>query len=844
MRDAGTRLVRSLRALSVAAACAVAAPAAHAQSDVSISVDTFGALRAFRPGDVTGVRVRLTSRLPEPVECLLQWDLDNADGDLVSHARPVTLVPNQPVERWVYARTRPTERLSAANEEDFMLRLFQSREGARMRQIAEQGFRPSGAAQPSVPVALNQGLIAVLGADRMGLETLQASLDGRNVPSMNELTHVATGNRAADLPDRWEGLSSLEAIVWRADGPQDVGAEQARALRQWVERGGHLVIVLPDTGDAWGLRGGGGGHAMSDLLPSTPGSRVDGVSVSSLLPALAKGREMRRSDATVSMTLFSPSKLDRGWMPLVTVPDGIRPREAQGLAFVVQRCLEHGRISIVGLDLESLHRAALVTDGLPQADVFWNRVLGRRADAPTEANYRDWEEAKPAQLLKEPNFAGTWNAGNPRTVLDAIGQQGRAVGVVLVLMAFFGAYWLLAVPGVWALLNVRKRLRWSWPAFTLVALAATPVAWLIGSLAGTGSGGVRHVSVADWVLPAPGDDSGASGRLRVNAWLSASLGGFRTSEVRLGDEPSRADVLLDWNPPPEGSPSRFPDTARNLRAVDTPSVLACTSRSTSTNLQAWWLGAPPPAWKRVAWADTQPETVVLPGANPRVSIRGTLRHELPAPLTGVQIVHVTPWLWESRHWGGGAFPRIEPSDLPSRPARMVSLPSTFAWQGEPLDLEKLLYPQGPLPVAAKGDGALVTEVDSLFVSPLRGAGGGVSAARLDAPFDSADVPLHLRALGLFQLITPPEYRPGPGTSQAATVVRVQRSLGRNLDLSAWSTRPCVIVTGFMERAACPLPLRIDGETPASEGLVMVRLVFPLGGTSQPQVQPFTGSAIP
>ena len=159
------------------------------------------------------VRVRLTSRLPEPVECLLQWDLDNADGDLVSHARAVTLVPNQPVERWLYARTRPTERLSSALDEDFTLRLFQARDGRALKQLAELSFRPSGVAQPSVPVGLSQGMIAVLGGDRMGLETLQASLDGRVVPSMNELTHVATGNRVADLPDRWEGLCQFETIV-------------------------------------------------------------------------------------------------------------------------------------------------------------------------------------------------------------------------------------------------------------------------------------------------------------------------------------------------------------------------------------------------------------------------------------------------------------------------------------------------------------------------------------------------------------------------------------------------------------------------------------------------------
>lgn len=848
MRRAGDMAKVACRALRAALASLAVAAGAAAESDVAIRVEAFGALHAYRPGDVTALRVRLSSRLQQPVECLLQWDLENADRDVVSNARAVTLAPGQAVDRWLYGRTQPTPRAESMEDQVFTLRLFEMRDGIRVRELAQAAFRPSETTERSVPVGLTQGALAVLGEDRMGLETLEATLDGLRVPAMQELTRVASKGRVSELPDRWEGLSSLEAIVWRAGGPQELGAEQAKALRRWIERGGHLVVVLPDAGDPWGVRGGGREHALADLLPSRPARRVDGIRVSGLLPVLAKGRELRKADATTGATLFTPSQLDRGWVPLVQVPGDIRPADAQGLALVIQRTLGHGRVSMVGLDLESLHRSALSPDGLPQADVFWNRVLGRRADAPSEADYRAWQEAK--RLLRQGDDESLFNAGAAGLVRSEIAPPGRATAGVLSVMVFFAAYWLVAIPGCWGFLRLRRKPRWAWPAFTAVALAAAPVAWLLGALVGGGAGGVRHLTVADWILPDPADPTAAAGPLRVNGWMSASLGGFGTSEITLGDEASRTDLLLDWSPPPDGAGSRFPDTARTDRAIERPSALACVSRATSTYLQAWWLGAQPASWKRVAWAEVQPETVALPGATPRVSIRGTLRHELPGPLRDVTIMHVTPWIYAPRVWSGGPPPRIEPSGLPPRPARIVQL--SRPWDGGPLDLGAALYPPDPVSVAAVGDGSLVKETRSLYQVPLLADDASLRGRLERDPFGPRTMQASLGMLGLYQMLTPPEYVTspasprggGPGTSLASPVARVQRMLGRELDLSAWFTRPCVIVTGFLDATPCPVPLRIDGGEPESTGTTLVRIVVPLGGPLQGEVRPLTGNAVP
>jgi hypothetical protein len=54
-----------------------------------------------------------------------------------------------------------------------------------------------------------------------------------------------------------------------------------------------------------------------------------------------------------------------------------------------------------------------------------------------------------------------------------------------------------------------------------------------------------------------------------------------------------------------------------------------------------------------------------------------------------------------------------------------------------------------------------------------------------------------------------------------------RKLGRELDLSAWFTRPCLIVFGYLDEAPTPVPLLVEGRTPASVGLTVVRWIYPL-----------------
>jgi len=817
----GPRRVVTLLMLAITA---VMASAARAADEVTVALEQFGALRAFRPGDVTGICVSLRSNLNEPVECMVQWDLPNADGDLVSHTRTATLTPGQSTRRWLYARLPPAASSAGLATDTFTIRVFEARDGARVREMVQTRFKPGDAARPSEPLSMTQGLIAIVGDGRMGLETLDAQFDGPDVPSMHEATRVMPGTRVADLPDRWEGLASAGTLVWAGPVPGTLDPERARAILEWVDRGGHLVIVLPEAGDPWSLRGGGS-HGLSETLPTKGTTRVEGVDIEALLPVLSKDPALRKADVTTTLTVFDAKALDRGWKPLMLLPDAAASKETRGAALVAQRVWGHGRITLVGLDLAAVHARALAADGLPQADVFWNRIVGRRADSPTLGNYNTWQAAQPPQLLARSGTR-TFVAGDGDLVLEQIGQTGQATGGVLSVLAFFALYWILAVPGSWLFLKRRHRLAKAWPVFAAIALLAAPVAWALGLAFGGSTIQVRHLSVADFILPTADDGEGAKvRRLRVNAWLSVALGGFGTTPVRLGDVAQRDSLLLDWSPPPDGNTSRFPDTAQASRDVDRPGEVLAPSRATATEMQAWSLAPAPDAWGRVAWVEegSPVETIVQSGANPKVGLRGSIRHGLPGPLRDVQIVHVTPWLYVPRSWTTGSSPLIDPSGLPPRPARMVTL---SAWSGEALDLGKALYPNGPLPVSGKGEGSMVAEMKRTYQDPLESDVGATLGGTVTGAFGSTGWMRRLEMLSLYDMLEPPAYR----RNQAALsqgVLRVHRRLGRELDLSSWFTRPCIIVTGFLDGAALPAPLRVDGREPSSAGAVMARFILPL-----------------
>ena len=65
------------------------------------------------------------------------------------------------------------------------------------------------------------------------------------------------------------------------------------------------------------------------------------------------------------------------------------------------------------------------------------------------------------------------------------------------------------------------------------------------------------------------------------------------------------------------------------------------------------------------------------------------------------------------------------------------------------------------------------------------------------------------------------------SEQGRETMLARRLEGRELDLSPWFNRPCLIVIGYLENSETPLPIRIRGERPNSNGTTVVRWIKPL-----------------
>jgi hypothetical protein len=202
----------------------------------------------------------------------------------------------------------------------------------------------------------------------------------------------------------------------------------------------------------------------------------------------------------------------------------------------------------------------------------------------------------------------------------------------------------------------------------------------------------------------------------------------------------------------------------------------------------------------------------------QISIVGSLEHALPGTLKDVLIIHVWPKQNPLQSLGPVDSKNNPPTrsfaaQLPNRGA-MVSV---NAWPaGQPLDLAGLFA------AARLNDRSGLESTLSLrYYEPI------AKNAQLTMGLGSEAIGLvpSLEMLSIYGMLPPPPYLRNSAAND--TILRFNRTGGRDLDLSGYFAQPCLIVMGSLDNAALPFPLLLDGDTVASEGRVMVRWVLPL-----------------
>lgn len=791
----------ALRVLALLLGLAVAATVARGQTElpgigsggavstgrvaIELADQQFGVGAIVRPGGWAGVRLRITDSSPEPREILLRAQGYDPDGDRPMYELVVAASAAASRDAWLYLKLPPDFSI----QDTLTVEAFEAVATDNPRAPYRAGeFLGRSILAPRMVLPPTDAMVGLVHrAGSMGLNQYSVAAQGIATwsPLGHERTEVVEQLEARGLPDRWMGLMPFETLVWGSENPADLGTERPRALIEWVRRGGHLVIVLPTFTQAWT-------DARSNpLSPILPRVTIEPYPVradlNELLPLLAGDRASRE----LALPPVDASQIVRTFRP---DPDA-RPGEAvavlndrAGRALVVRRIEGLGMVTLVGVDLSA---PAFRRFALPQADAFWNRVLGRRYEYRSEASLSADASPQLRNVLQR-NRAPEYYDDDVRS---EIATSGRSAAGLLLAFIVFSLYWLVAGPLGFGILKRAGWTRHAWVTYLGAAAAFTAIAWSGAFALRPKRVEARHLSIIDHVY--------GQGVQRTRSWMSVLVPWYGEATLRIGDDGPGApggerfhNTIAPWSPREAGIVTRFPDVRPYRIDARRPDEITFPTRATVKQLQADWAGEPLADWR-------MPRPVLRPGegGEPQLAlieggrVEGVLRHELPAALEDVYVIAVSRQI------------RLGASGGQSIAAGWA-LKRADAWApGQDWDLSQIdQRTWEPLP----------NLLDAL-VPPARRP-----LADTRSPLGVGD---HLTGMSLFHHLDPPQF----SASSTAEPVVARRWQAHGWDLSSWLSQPVILVIGHMRGAEMPTPVRLGAEGRAfpTSGHVMVRWVYPL-----------------
>ncbi len=765
-----------------------ALPAAF-DGEIGVSVEKFGVGNVARAGDWAGFLVKIHDTATKPRDVLIRVANSDADGDMPTQQRLVTTNVGRDQSFWVYTRlTYEDFRRSpievsvyeAVNAGDTSAVPEATHRPGRLLGRTEVEPRIGDSGQLRGPT---EGLIGLIGVGNrpLGLNDYSARNPNEQWSSrgqeLSDIVHITLD----ELPDRWMGLAAMEALVWGSGDVSQLRGDKARAIREWVERGGHLIIVLPTVGQAWTTPTA---NELFSVMPAVIVERQETADMLAYRPMLTGETKDKNypEKGVVHGLRMNPAALPAEAMPILTGPDGT--------CVVARRLYGAGAVTLIGLDLNDSRLQRFI-----DADIFWHRVLGRRGNfTPVMPQGGGMSQFKP------------WNVD--KDIPEVISVKGASALGALLGFALFALYWLVVGPPGYFLLKRNNLHKHAWLAFAAGSAVFTFLAWGGATALRPFKIDATHLTILDHVYGQPTQ--------RARLWANVLVPRYGTARISVGDASGRADPCLStiapWETPDDtsGSSGSFPDS-RNY-AIDTmsPDAMDVPVRSTVKSIQADWAGPPVLSMPRPVGADGQGngEIRVTPNwdqSSAKPAITGTLVHDLPFALYDVKVIIVREQT------------RVAGAPQAAELVRAEVLPMKEEWKpGVPMYLETLRAG------LRQSDYAIGTILGGLVP-------GATGAYGIGEVIDSKTTEDHLLAMSLFHELRPPE--PGDGTGSSPPGVAPQRRAMHGMDLSRWFTQPCVIVVGFTKgtgkEGKCPVPLFVDGIELPTHGMTMVRWVYPL-----------------
>lgn len=791
---------------------APAQPPARTQStgEVEIAVESFGAGAAARPGEWAGLRLALIDSAERPRETIVRVTLRDSDGDRPEWERSVATNPGfrQPV--WVYFRL-PFSFQSAST---LSVAVYAAGEGVASNEDPALRAVPPGRLLGSATLPAPQrllrpevGMFGIVGRRSVGLSRYRAFSGDPWLPFGHEAVELVVLDPGA-LPDRWMGLAQFDVIAWSEGQPGQLSPDSAHALREWIRRGGHLVVILPRVGQTWTDEPS---NPLYDVTPKVKITRDEAVDLAPYEPIIRRGRPGAGPLPEREIVHFFAPPADADWgetFPILSAPDGrcIAARRLEGA----------GAVTLIGLDVGARF---FQDNDLPDADLFWHRILGRRGSL-----LRDDEWPAPGDRLRATTRAPSRRpAPLDRDFGVQIDKTGRAAAGVLAGFALFVTYWLVAGPLGFFVLRRSGLAHHSWIAFVAVGAVFTAIAWGGATAIRPRLVEAAHLTFLDHVYGQPTQ--------HARSWVTLLAPVYGEAGISLRDptrrEPPAAptdrinNAIAPWEPPGSESGGGFPDLRGYRIDSRSPGALTFPARSTVKQFQIDWVGGP-------AWSMPRPETPsdgepairLLEARRGQPVLRGVLRHGLPGPLRDVVAIVVRAQKPLSDSLVSAATPALLSSVV-------IASRQPGDWApGDPWDLSTITQSEN-----ADRD---ATE----WLARLLGAARTGDGASSKNTLDPSGLTSRLNALAVYTQLDPPRLDLGGAREDPPLAIR---TMTHGLDLGRWFTQPCLIVIGHLGKDSndqpSPVPLYVDvggGYRPAtSRGRTVVRWVYPLASVPPP-----------
>ena len=731
-------------------------PASAQVNDVRLDVprENLGLGGQARLGAWTPIRLSLENTASEPRQVVCRWLLNDADGDRVMAQRRVTLDALSTQDAWVYGPLP----LNTQSNDPWIVQVLNDDATAELARAKTL---------PATTYQSGKRLIGIMGHRDLGLHTYTYQATSHETPTL------ITGLNLATLPDRWYGLSAIDTLVWSNSGgdPDDplLSSSTQQALRQWVRRGGHLVIVLPAFGETWS------GSALSDLLPVKANRffRVEGY------PPAWLGSPRGAERLEVDITTFTIKPEDA-----VDVIKDHTDENGITRPVVIAKRYGAGRVTLVGFDLAD---ARFTQMGLPSGRFpLWNDIFMWQAPVYTQQLTDSFIDNS---TMSRPTNRSTIPLD--RFIPGRVSMRATAATAMLAAIFLFALYWLIAGPVSFFALKSRGAARHSWLAFVVIVLGFTAISWAGAWLFAPSSAAISHFTVITANAGSP--------TVHAHSWFSIYVPSFTDQAIAIDpDHPNNHNTLASPGMSVDGSDTGFVDPQTYTLDAANPNAAVVPFRSTAKQLEADFLGR----------VDQEQTGLTNPFVLPQGELEiqqglpvGKISHGLPGPLTNLRVIYApgnnqTPRIWQYPDWQPNEIldlvKFIDVDNLVAKPKTGTYNTRTFTAEGY---LGKLLKKSpGQKLIDAVGNEVSVTNSETIQ---------------------------YIELLSFFDTLPPPDFR----DVSFPYGIMYRRELGQHLDLTPLLSGHRLIIMGHLNESPIPIPMTVDEQELASTGWTVVRWVY-------------------